>query len=159
MMILFRDQWTIKIKEDSSEESEADEDEQNKAADSKDPVEKEKKDPVLSKIVPEEKAFLHKLGDEWFLVRPSDNQMVELKYSDPILAAIKVGDKWVLICDSKSKEAGSKSKFTQTLLGGRKATQVTDSVLLQECQKCRAYCGQLKHMIVHCVWYGLISDY
>ena len=104
--------------------------------------EDEKEDPqkaVLCKIKPEEKVFLHKEDDEWFLVRPSDNVMVELKYSDPILHPIKVGDKWVLICDSKSKESGSKSKFTESLLGSRRAKQVSGDVLVQECEKSGAY--------------------
>ena len=58
----------------------------------------------------------------------------EIKYSDPVLAEMKVGDKWSVIVDSGSKEKGSKSRYAESLLGGRKGEQVTDSVLLQECQ-------------------------
>lgn len=89
----------------------------------------------LSNIKAEEKVFLHKIEGSWYIVRPADNMHVVAKYSDPVLAQMKLGDKWVVIVDSGSKEAGSKSRYTETLLGGRRAEAVTDSVLLQECQK------------------------
>eukprot|EP00435_Cladocopium_sp_Y103_P022815 s3933_g5.t1 len=75
----------------------------------------------LSNIKAEEKVFLHKLGEVWYVVRPSDNKQVETKYPDPQIQQVKLGDKWVIIVDSRAKAPGSKPRYTDTLLGGRKA--------------------------------------
>ena len=123
------------MKKNTSEEDDSSEESEQEAGD----------DPKcavdLSKILPEEKVFLYHDQEKgtWYVVRPSDNQHVEVTCSDPALVPVQVGDKWVLIVDSISKEAGSKPKYTQNLLGGRKAKAVSDSELLQECSKSGAY--------------------
>eukprot|EP00435_Cladocopium_sp_Y103_P075818 s11_g66.t1 len=91
----------------------------------------------LSKIQAEEKVFLHQDTDKdmWYLVRPSDNQYAELKYKDPCIAQVRVGDKWVVVVDSQSQEDGSKPKYAQSLLGHRRAKTVSDPALLQQCSK------------------------
>ena len=95
--------------------------------------------------------FLHqeKGSNIWLLLRPSDNQCVEVKYSDPFLAPVRVGDKWVLVIDSETKEEGSKSKYTQSLLGARKAKPVSDPELAQLCAKSGAYFFQEKMQIIN----------
>ena len=98
------------------------------------------KEPDLSQVNAEERVFLHVDEEEkMWLVRPADNKFIELKYSDPILQPSKIGDKWVIVVDSKSQEEGSKPKYTEHLLSGKKAKDVSDEKLLEECQKSGPY--------------------
>lgn len=122
------------MKKNTSEDDDTSEESDQEAGDNPAAVD-------LSKILPEEKVFLYhdQKNGTWYVVRPSDNQHVEVACSDPALVPVQVGDKWVLIVDSISKEAGSKPKYTQNMLGGRKAKAVSDSELLQECSKSGAY--------------------
>lgn len=95
--------------------------------------------PGMDNVPATERVFLYQdpSSQSWAVVRPSDNMLACLKYNDPILSTTKLGDKVVIVVDSKSQSA--KPKYAEQLFTTRKAVVANQPILLQECQKYGSY--------------------
>ena len=126
---------TMNEESDSSD----DEDGKNDAEEVEKDGDESKEEEEFPMIAAENRVFVFQVTKHhpFVLVRPSDNKCVELKYSDPVIQPIQVADAWQLVVDSKSKEAGSKAKFVDKLLGDKKAETLTaeSKDLWEQCKK------------------------